>query len=326
MPGSKVEKVRKALGVRQRSLHSTGHASGSLHASISIDKAIDDDEEEWWDLPPQLELAIQGLKSLIITTTGLLLPPLVLKSHLRRQAEDSQQGGLLGEEGDLNLERDLDQMRRANTLRTFLVHLPPSFNEEGLMTISDYSETLFRAASRADVSVQPSTSDLDDPGLVRGLHTRVVEAFIRKILPQHTSASISSLDLLNDLKENMERDDPEPELTISTLLQLGALSRQPNDHTTYQFSIPGLGQLLTFIRKGREEIMGILSSRQYKEMSVSELLKIKMKKSKLSVSWHLRDLVSLGNGVTRVRAPNGRHMIKIGSEGEAKRKKRRAGE
>jgi hypothetical protein len=230
---------------------------------------------------------------------------------------------MLGGEEDLSLEQDLDQMQRDNKIRCFRVHLPPSFAEEALMTTQDYHTALLRAASHADESgTEQFSSDLHEV-MARGLHTKVVEAFIGQILPRHVSSSISSSDLLDDLKEVQKKPDhdPEPELTVSTLMQLGALSRSPKDHTTYLFSIPGLGQLLSYIRKGREEVMGILGARQHKELMVSELLKVKLRKSRLSVTWHLHDLVSLGSGVVRVKGPNGRYMIKILNDSRTKKRK-----
>ena len=312
MTGSaKGSKIQKALGLRTHTPPSRHHAKDSnTQPSHDVNHANDvdvhDDEAyEVDEIPRDLELAIHALKTQIQVATGLLLPQIVLKNHLRRNAGGGN--GLMGDDGALTMERDLDEMRRLNRVRLFRVNLPPTFNEEALMTIDDYREALTTRATQSH------------------LHTKVVEAFMSKILPRHTSVSIASSELVDDLKVSTLPDGIDPEASISILMQLGALSRQPGDHhdTRYMFSVPSLGPLLKFIIKGREEVLGILSSRQYKEMSVDELLKVKLKRSKLSISWHLRDLVSLGNGVVRSRGPHGKIMIKIIGEGSGRGRKRK---
>ncbi|KAK1947699.1 Serine/threonine-protein kinase 19 [Phytophthora citrophthora] len=66
------------------------------------------------------------------------------------------------------------------------------------------------------------------------------------------------------------------------------------DDEAYSFSVPGIGKLVSAIKKTRSLILNTLKRTKYKEMHEQQLKKAKLKHSPFQLEFHLTDMEGCG--------------------------------
>lgn len=105
-------------------------------------------------------------------------------------------------------------------------------------------------------------------------------------------------------------NDPVKDLEVVRLLQRSGFLIDHVKHTrgnasSYQLWSPRFGFFVASLVEGRKEILKLLQARKHKELSESQLLRAKLKKTKLGINYHLRDLIGIGL-VKVLQTPAGR--------------------
>lgn len=100
------------------------------------------------------------------------------------------------------------------------------------------------------------------------------------------------------LSQNCAVESPSPDLekVVSHLLNQGILARLPSNSFGYQFASPSVGLVVTNVLRGRKEFLTAIARRKNKCVMERDLAsgKMDLKKSILSVRFHLRDLQGRG--------------------------------
>lgn len=115
--------------------------------------------------------------------------------------------------------------------------------------------------------------------------------------PISAAASSSSSSSVTAATNNLRQLDP----IMRVLIQSGLLVRRYDairgSHSSviaYWFGVPECGRLVSYLRDGRTELVSRLKRTHYKEMPKTELMKVKLSRSALSVDFHIRDGVGVG--------------------------------
>lgn len=66
------------------------------------------------------------------------------------------------------------------------------------------------------------------------------------------------------------------------------------DDEAYSFSLPGIGKVVSAIKKTRTLILSTLKRTKYKEMHEQQLKKLKLKHSRFQLEFHLADMEGCG--------------------------------
>ena len=66
------------------------------------------------------------------------------------------------------------------------------------------------------------------------------------------------------------------------------------DDEAYSFSVPGIGKLVSAIKKTRMLILSTLKRTKYKEVQEQQLKKVKLKHSRFQLEFHLADMDGCG--------------------------------
>ncbi|GAB5357629.1 hypothetical protein AAMO2058_000390300 [Amorphochlora amoebiformis] len=115
-------------------------------------------------------------------------------------------------------------------------------------------------------------------------HAEITKRFL-KALPVMKGMSISAMKLCKVIK-SLDHDK-----ALSGLMQVGVIIRK--DAQTFHFSIPDVGPLIIDIRNGRKEIKRLINRRRYKEILLKELENVKLRKTRMPPSYHIRDMHGL---------------------------------
>jgi hypothetical protein len=92
---------------------------------------------------------------------------------------------------------------------------------------------------------------------------------------------------------------------IGCLLEAGFLCRDhTRSDTAFMFCVPKQGAVFRHMLAGRQELIGWIGKRRYKEVKEAELMKLKLKGSKLAIPFHIQDLLGMG-GVKHLHTTTG---------------------
>ncbi|KAF4036821.1 Serine-threonine protein kinase 19 [Phytophthora infestans] len=128
------------------------------------------------------------------------------------------------------------------------------------------------------------------------LKLNAVAAFGRA-LPQLTSLTTAPLQvLISRMREcGCSADEQEIRAMVGCIQRLGFLLPTTRlDDEAYSFSVPGIGKLVSAIRKTRTQILSTLKRTKYKEMHEQQLKKAKLKHSRFRLEFHLADMEGCG--------------------------------
>ena len=109
----------------------------------------------------------------------------------------------------------------------------------------------------------------------------LVDKFVDEVLPAVREESVAADVLRGAPFRLLERD-------ISALMQAGMLTGRGVD--SFYISIPGAGTFVKSLAKGRSELLSMLKRAKYQEMLRNELLKRKLRMSKIGVPYAVADL------------------------------------
>ena len=114
-----------------------------------------------------------------------------------------------------------------------------------------------------------------------------------------------------DLAEKMgTADESERDLAVIRALQSSGFLIDcvgPNGNTTgsYQLWSPRLATYATSVAEGRKELLKLFQRQKYKEIKATRIFTLQLKKSRLIMKYHIRDLMGLGL-VKELQTPGGK--------------------
>ncbi|CAH0513599.1 unnamed protein product [Peronospora belbahrii] len=119
----------------------------------------------------------------------------------------------------------------------------------------------------------------------------------RQALAPITSLSTAPLKVfISTISESGEyENDQEVQAVVRQIQRLGFLIPTTRlDDEAFFFSVPGIGKLISAIKKTRTLILGTLKRVKYKEVLEQQLKKIKLKHSRFQLEFHLADMEGCG--------------------------------
>eukprot|EP00472_Partenskyella_glossopodia_P010656 CAMPEP_0197529522 /NCGR_PEP_ID=MMETSP1318-20131121/28641_1 /TAXON_ID=552666 /ORGANISM="Partenskyella glossopodia, Strain RCC365" /LENGTH=334 /DNA_ID=CAMNT_0043085013 /DNA_START=202 /DNA_END=1203 /DNA_ORIENTATION=+ len=179
------------------------------------------------------------------------------------------------------VDREVSRLRLRNKIRVF--EIPAAQGCQAVMLHSDYLDTVHgiligegKAAGQVGRAFLECTSDLKSVDVDRRQLVRLIQSKakgVRSALEDTHTGSISSMS-----------DDR----ILTHLVNLGLVLRKSVEE--FYFAIPDVGALLIDIRNARKEIRRIVNRCMYKEILLKELEKKKLKKSRMGIQFHIRDM------------------------------------
>ncbi|KAL4146450.1 hypothetical protein PRNP1_012314 [Phytophthora ramorum] len=118
-----------------------------------------------------------------------------------------------------------------------------------------------------------------------------------RLLPQLTSLPTAPLKVLVSKMSASggSKDEQQMRDMVVRIQRLGFLLPTTRlDDEAYSFSIPGVGKLISAIKKTRTQILTTLKRTKYKEMHGQQLKKAKLKHSTFQLEFHLADMEGCG--------------------------------
>ncbi|KUF86372.1 hypothetical protein AM587_10003015 [Phytophthora nicotianae] len=128
-----------------------------------------------------------------------------------------------------------------------------------------------------------------------------------RALPTLTSLSTAPLQVLISRMSKVVSfsDESEIRVMMGCIQRLGFLLPTTRlDDEAYSFSMPGIGKLVSAIKKTRTQIVSTLKRTKYKEMHEQQLKKLKTKHSRFQLEFHLADMEGCGM-VRRTKVTSG---------------------
>jgi serine/threonine-protein kinase 19 len=112
----------------------------------------------------------------------------------------------------------------------------------------------------------------------------LAEGYITDLIPKYKDTIITHSLLTQTLK--CDNSD------LALLMKLGLfLSKSVSE---LYFNVPESGRFVMSVKNGRIELQSILGRKKYKEMMLHTLRERRLKKSHLSIDWHIKELMGLG--------------------------------
>eukprot|EP00466_Bigelowiella_natans_P012124 jgi/Bigna1/34904/e_gw1.7.115.1 len=168
------------------------------------------------------------------------------------------------------VDREINRLRKANKIRYFA--LPTGGRDcQAIMLTEDFVDAVTKKNARAG---------------------KIGMVFLQ-CLPKLTSSYIAKSKLFEILQatEDASITKEDAESVTSLLMRLGVLIRRRAGE--YLFSIPRASGLIVALHDARKEIKRIIQKRMYKEILLKELEKKRLKKSKMDIEYHIRDMHGL---------------------------------
>jgi hypothetical protein len=236
-----------------------------------------------------VNLALQKLRSLC---SGLPVP-LMLKHMLHAMLTPNMQ---------TQIEHELDELLKEGIIRQFQMHhLGPTvtgycYTDDLISYIrkfinSSTTSTYSPSKLNKNNTKQLTTFEKQQQQLTlnrqvaNNERTKILgEKFISDVMPQCTNTVISQ----QHLKQLLQCQDTD----IPLLMHLGLITIK--DNYDFYFNVPSAGQFITDVKKGREEVQSMLRRKKYKEIMLHTLQERTLKKSSLTIVWHMRELLGLG--------------------------------
>jgi hypothetical protein len=158
----------------------------------------------------------------------------------------------------------------------------------------------FRAIQQKEKeNVLPQNNNKPHPNV------HILEQFKANVI-HHPEIKISRTLLL----ELLNKDSKTKITEFGILLRSGFLLKQLDDETSsYLFAIPNGGTVYEQCKQAEKEIRKFVNSRPFGEILEKELLKRSLKKSKLGITFHVKDLLGT-NVLNRKQTPSG-NLVKI---------------
>eukprot|EP00890_Picochlorum_soloecismus_P002493 jgi/Picsp_1/3244/NSC_06084-R1_serine threonine-protein kinase 19 len=211
---------------------------------------------------------------------------------LRRQEQNcpfvlkTQVYSLLRNKTDADM--DIDKLRRENKIRVFNFQSDVP-RDIGLMETREYNCLIDRCRAEAK-----------DTSMARYAH--VFDWLKDDVLIQCTSPIISRDSLGRFLSRPLGRTSKRElqEGHFDTLLHFSVIRRGGMGSTRssieeFCFALPYCGEFVRSIDTGRCELINIIRRSRHGEMLGSKLDNVKLRKSSMSVQWHVKDLLGSGD-------------------------------
>ncbi|KAG3099871.1 hypothetical protein PI124_g9866 [Phytophthora idaei] len=197
------------------------------------------------------------------------------------------------------IDQNVHRLRNKGELVT--LKIPTGSEDTAILRAEDYIaevkkyENIFREQLRQHPG---------DPAISSKLNAM---AAYGRALPKLTSLSTAPLQVLISRTSEGGGTAGEPEIRamVGCVQRLGFLLPTTRlDDEAYSFSIPGIGKLVSAIKKTRTQILSTLKRTKYKEMHEQQLKKAKLKHSRFQLEFHLGDMEGCGL-IRRIKVTSG---------------------
>lgn len=139
-----------------------------------------------------------------------------------------------------------------------------------------------------------NVGDEDTAIMLQSDFSKLVSATVpcAALAARYISAASDPKHSLSITKQELLAMDGMMERHLITLVRVGCLAIR--DATSYWLSFPRTGLLLQHIREGRSRLVRMIRNSKYKQILQKDLLKRKMKQSRLSMQYHISDAIGRG--------------------------------
>ncbi|TMW65028.1 hypothetical protein Poli38472_009195 [Pythium oligandrum] len=247
---------------------------------------IDDDIDEFStpDITPELDDTLATLQLLIQRNEAGFIridsPPIIFTHQLYTVLSNRTA-----------VDQSLYRFRQDGTLVCF--RIPTGPDEYAVIRQSDFKSIL----RKWEAALRPVDPITDKSISVANDEKIAALVALQRALPRLAAQNVLTTDVLIDvLTSTLGGDDEEAFRThIKNLQRLGFLLTTPQlDNQAYQLSVPGVGKLVTAVKKTRSDILSVLKRTKYKEAFEHQLKKTKLRRSKLDMEYHLTDMEGCG--------------------------------
>ncbi|ETN01132.1 hypothetical protein PPTG_24109 [Phytophthora nicotianae INRA-310] len=254
--------------------------------------AIEDDDGEWGASADLIDDTMASIQLLLSRNAdgfaALGFPPVVVWHQLYTILPNRT-----------FIDQNVHRLRNKGKLVTF--RIPTGSEDTVIIRAEDYIaevkkyENIFREQLRQ----HPGDSAIS-------LKLNAMAAYGRA-LPTLTSLSTAPLQVLISRMSKVVSfsDESEIRVMMGCIQRLGFLLPTTRlDDEAYSFSMPGIGKLVSAIKKTRTQIVSTLKRTKYKEMHEQQLKKLKTKHSRFQLEFHLADMEGCGM-VRRTKVTSG---------------------
>eukprot|EP00052_Salpingoeca_macrocollata_P023633 m.208667 g.208667 ORF g.208667 m.208667 type:complete len:294 (+) comp22080_c2_seq1:932-1813(+) len=206
------------------------------------------------DIPDETHMALLTLRSEFPTEKFPSLPPIVMQHQLYTHIPQRTMA-----------DRQLAELRQKNVVILFKMGV----------VLNDYAvilqEDFVRHVERTCIE-----------GCGDAARSAAARRFLDTVVKVHKACSLAKKDLLGHYGFHDE--------DVAHLIRSGLLTLR--DEQSFWLNLPNMGDFMTDLHAGRKELRDIIKRAKYKEVLVSSLLERgKLKKSKLSIKYHIDDAV-----------------------------------
>ncbi|KAL9656531.1 hypothetical protein ABK040_005293 [Willaertia magna] len=204
-----------------------------------------------------------------------IFPPIILKRILYNEK-------IIKNLNRTEVDQTIDEMILKKEILQFVI-----FNSIfGYVFIKDYIEIIWNNFNKL-INIKNTKKTLQKNNFTVEEKREFLNLFINNVLYNFHEPFIDKELLTNLLK----RQVTDKEITL--LIELGIFTIR--DESSYHFTIPNIGIFLNDLKNGQNEILSILRRKQFKEMNLDQLYKIRLKNSIFSTKFHIREMICNGS-------------------------------
>jgi len=177
------------------------------------------------------------------------------------------------------VDKELEELRRTNFIR--ICKLLTGCEDFAIVLTSDYVTLIQYTKEHFKSKNKENTSNMST-------EYKIFDLFMDN-LPKFWDVSVTKDNLEKALYPTggkLSEDD------ITILINAGFLLLR--DVNTYWISIPNVGRFVKSVVQGRKELLSFIKKQKWQEILEKDLLKRKLRYSKLDNTFHLKDLIGKG--------------------------------
>ncbi|KAJ8525225.1 hypothetical protein ON010_g15890 [Phytophthora cinnamomi] len=256
--------------------------------------AVSEDDEEWDASAELIDDTMASIQLLLNRNAdsfaAIGLPPVVVWHQLMWESSFHRNQHLAGIVDSLGwCLLQVHRLRNEGNLVTFKI--PSGAEDTSILRAEDY---LAEVAKYQRVFRKQLLQHPEDEAISSKLSALTAFAQALPLLAPLSTVPLKAL-IAKVRETGSSADDQQIRAMVGRIQRLGFLLPTTRlDDEAYSFSIPGIGKLVSAIKKTRTQVLGTLKRMKYKEMHEQQLKKAKLKHSSFPLEFHLADMEGCG--------------------------------
>ncbi|KAG6595779.1 Serine-threonine protein kinase 19 [Phytophthora cinnamomi] len=244
--------------------------------------AVSEDDEEWDASAELIDDTMASIQLLLNRNAdsfaAIGLPPVVVWHQLYTILPNRT-----------FVDQNVHRLRNEGNLVTFKI--PSGAEDTSILRAEDY---LAEVAKYQRVFRKQLLQHPEDEAISSKLSALTAFAQALPLLAPLSTVPLKAL-IAKVRETGSSADDQQIRAMVGRIQRLGFLLPTTRlDDEAYSFSIPGIGKLVSAIKKTRTQVLGTLKRMKYKEMHEQQLKKAKLKHSSFPLEFHLADMEGCG--------------------------------